>query len=623
MTILFGDTRYRTLGEALNACNSEVLLELARLFRKKVPTKKADRVSVILDELAGEGLRSFWSRLDPTMQLAVQEATHHHDGRFSEDRFKAKYGQLPLRYSSGYGSVNTRVPYTLFDVLLVSDRLPCDIQERLKLFVPPPPAPKIATVERLPDSVSLPLPGWRRKQGVTATRPLTIAETERSALHDMKAVLRLIDAGRVSVSEATKRVTSAGAKALAAVLREGDFATDASGEKAADTIRPFALSLIAQAAGLAKASGGKLALSRAGKAALAQPAHEVIKSAWEDWQSNKLLDEFNRIDEIKGQNRKGRGALSPASIRRGALRDTLSKCPVGEWIAIDEFFRFIVAAGHNFIVSRGGWGLYIGHPEYGHLSESNFTTWKLIQGRYAMCLLWEYVATLGLVDIAHIPAEDARDDFRSYWGTDDLSALSRYDGLLYFRITALGAWCLGMANDYETAPIAEKAALRILPNHEIVVIDLENFEAGDALFLDRIAVKVHERAWRLDQSRILEAIEAGFQPHEIGEFLAARSDDEIPGGIVHLIDGIVERASHIQYHGAAEIFRAHDEPTALLILHDSAMKSLCFGAHGDRIVVPAENIAPFRRALRKLGYALPPGGDKNRGRNSLKMEDDE
>lgn len=608
MGILYSDSQFQTMKDALDACTSDVLLEFARLFIKKVPAKKAERVSAILGELAGDRLRSYWSRLDPTMQSAIQEAAHAYDGRFRQDRFLAKYGKLPKRYSSGYGWGNTKVPYTLLDVLLINDILPRDIQERLKRFVPPPAAPKIATVSELPDRIPLALPIWEKDRGVVADRALAVAETERAALHDVMAVLRLIDAGRVSVSEATKRVTSASAKALTDVLRDGDFTSGALWEKATDTIRPFAWPLIAQAAGLAKASGGKLALSRAGNAALADPAHAVIKLAWERWQSNKLLDEFNRIDEIKGQNRKGRGALSPADIRRGILSEALGQCPVGEWIAIDEFFRFTIAAGHNFIVSRNGWGLYIGHPEYGHLAEGNLTTWKLIQGRYAMCVLWEYAATLGLVDIAHVPAEDARDDYRGYWGTDELSALSRYDGLLYFRINALGAWCLGRTDDYEAAPIATRPALRILPNHEIVVTDHANFEAGDAHFLDRIAVKVHERAWRLDQGRILEAIEAGFQPHEIGEFLAARSDDEMPGGIVHLIDGIVERAGHIRHHGAAEIFQAHDHPTALLILHDSATKPLCFGADGNRIVVSAENIAAFRRALRKLGFAAPPVG---------------
>jgi hypothetical protein len=36
----------------------------------------------------------------------------------------------------------------------------------------------------------------------------------------------------------------------------------------------------------------------------------------------------------------------------------------------------------------------------------------------------------------------ARPDFYDAWGTDDLALLSRYDGLRYIRLNALGAYCL-------------------------------------------------------------------------------------------------------------------------------------------------------------------------------------
>lgn len=57
--------------------------------------------------------------------------------------------------------------------------------------------------------------------------------------------------------------------------------------------------------------------------------------------------------------------------------------------------------------------------------------------------------------------------------------------------------------------------------------------------------------------------------------------------------------------GAAEVFQTADHATALLILHDNAAKSLCYAAGKNRLIVPAENISAFRRALRKLGYVAP------------------
>ena len=37
------------------------------------------------------------------------------------------------------------------------------------------------------------------------------------------------------------------------------------------------------------------------------------------------------------------------------------------------------------------------------------------------------------------------------WGVDDLSFCGRYDGLLYVRLNALGAYCLRITGAYEAA----------------------------------------------------------------------------------------------------------------------------------------------------------------------------
>ena len=66
-----------------------------------------------------------------------------------------------------------------------------------------------------------------------------------------------------------------------------------------------------------------------------------------------------------------------------------------------------------------------------------------------MAVLFEYAATMGLVDVAYISPIGARDDYSDTWGADDLCYLSRYDGLRYIRVNPVGAWCLGQTEVYE------------------------------------------------------------------------------------------------------------------------------------------------------------------------------
>jgi DNA-binding transcriptional MerR regulator len=598
------NTRYATLAEALASRNAEVLKALARLFGTKKPVRKADCIAIIEEALAGEGLRRLWDDLDDLSRSAIAEVTHGIGERLDLESFTAKYGSAPRRHHEDYYDKKKNVPWTPLDVIFTADVMPRDLKERFRIFVQPPPEPAVETVDTLPPAVQLPLPSWMARKGTPPDeRPLAVCETEAAALQDLAAVLRLIDAGKVGASAATRRPTLAGARAVAAVLRDGDFI---DGNKADDFIRAFAWPLLVQAAGLARLAGSRLELTKAGRKAFSIPGHETIRRIWQRWISKGLIDEFNRIEAIKGQKRKGRGGLTAVADRRAIVEEVLSACPAGKWIGIDEFFRFFQATGEDFEVVRDPWKLYIAEAHYGSLGYDGCHKWSMIQGRYVMALLWEYAATLGLADIAHIPAEGARDDYRDNWGTDDLDSLSRYDGLKFFRITDLGAYCLDIAEEYVQTPKPVRPAIKILPNHDIVIEDAPRFSSADALFLERIAVNNGDHLWTMDKRRIQDALENGIQSEEIHGFLDTLSQTPVPDNVRQFIDDTVQRAFLVSREETAELFRTADEATALLIAHDNAAKNLCYLAGPMRLAVPSRHVAAFRRALRQLGFAVPP-----------------
>jgi hypothetical protein len=60
-------------------------------------------------------------------------------------------------------------------------------------------------------------------------------------------------------------------------------------------------------------------MSPAGRKATTKPAHEVIRLIWDKWLRTSLVDEFNRINVIKGQQGKGRGGLTAVAPRRQSV----------------------------------------------------------------------------------------------------------------------------------------------------------------------------------------------------------------------------------------------------------------------------------------------------------------
>jgi hypothetical protein len=439
--------------------------------------------------------------------------------------------------------------------------------------------------------------------------PLTVRETERTAPRELLSVLRLVDAGKVAVSEKTRRPSSATIDAITQVLEGGDYypylpAHNKWNDENAGPIRAFAWPLLLQAGGLAHLSGSKLQLSKSGRKALAEPAAETIRWIWVKWLDTTILDELSRIDCVKGQTGKGKHGLTAISSRRRMVADSLAECPVGGWILTDEFSRFMCASGNDLSVTRDPWALYIGELQYGSLGYDNNVC--ILEERYLYCLLLEYAATLGLIDVALIPPARARGDYHGMWGTDDMVYFSRYDGLMFFRITPLGAYCLGAESGYQPAPVEVKPVLRVLPNLEIAAIGAE-LEQSDGLALDAYATQVSDLVWRIDAVKLLTAIEAGRSVVEIQEFLSARSGAPIPDTVARLLADVADRSAKVHDRGLARLIECADPALAALIANDSRTRKHCLRAGERHLVVPASSEAAFKRTLREVGYLLAMG----------------
>ncbi len=209
------------------------------------------------------------------------------------------------------------------------------------------------------------------------------------------------------------------------------------------------------------------------------------------------------------------------------------------------------------------------------------------------------------MDVAYISPAGARNDFRDRWGTDDLSCLSRYDGLMYVRINPLGAWCLGLAKTYEPDVVPTEPLLKVLPNRDVVAAD-RAIPPADVLFLERFAERKSENVWNLGPVKILEAVEKGLTVAELKEFLAARNQGPLPQTVAVFLDDLTSKASQLDDLGTARLIACADAHVAQLLVHDRRLRNLCQIAGARQIVFRAADEATVRRVLKELGYVLPP-----------------
>ncbi|MCI0461619.1 MAG: helicase-associated domain-containing protein, partial [Gemmataceae bacterium] len=558
-----------------------------------------------------ERVRALYDQLDETGKAAVQEASRDPEGLLELDRFAPKYGRSPNfgKLQGGYRDPARPTILRLFFPQPYAHVLPSDLKDLLATMVPDPPPVTVTAQEELPPTVPLSRYSWKSGKGVEEQEevPLRVRETARDALHDLKGMLRLVDAGQVRVSDKTRRPTPAAVKAVAALLHGGDFytpedETEYEYDSSSDlTMKAFAWPLILQAAGLAQRTGTKLQLSPAGRKATGKPAHEVLRTAWEKWLGTTLLDEFNRVEAIKGQ----KGSLSAVVERRQDVANVLEECPPRKWLTVEEFFRLLKVLAGDFHVARDAWRLYFCEQRYGSLGYDGKHNWELMEGRYALAFLFEYAATMGLIDVAYILPAGARPDFRDCWGTDELSCVSRYDGLRFFRINALGAWCLGLADSYEAEAVTAEPLLKVLPNLDVVASD-RPLAPADVLFLDRFTERTSAAVWHLSAPRILAAVEEGLSVAELEQFLSAKSTEPVPQTVAVFLADLQQRTGQLRDQGTARLIECADASVMQLLAHDRRLRGLLHPAGDRQLVFRMADEAAVRRALRELGYVLPP-----------------
>ncbi|HJY56621.1 MAG TPA: hypothetical protein VJ418_09580 [Streptosporangiaceae bacterium] len=264
--------------------------------------------------------------------------------------------------------------------------------------------------------------------------PVLARWTAPDALSNLVSVLELAADGQVRYSAGTRRPTAATVKLVEDVLVAGDFYD--SGEP----IAAFAWPLLIQVGGLGRLASTRLELSPRGRAALARPSYEVLGALWARWLGSVSTDELARIEAIKGQRKPG--TLTSAITRRAAVAAALTALQPGVWTGAGKLLASLRAQQPPLVAARSLralWRLYVVDSYFGSLGHAGSRTWDLVEGRYALCVLFEYAATLGLIDVAYTDPRGARDDYRALWGADQLSCLSRYDGLSAVRVNELGA----------------------------------------------------------------------------------------------------------------------------------------------------------------------------------------
>ncbi len=553
---------------------------------KPKQNRKADLTSALAHGFADTShLQAYWRQLPERQRQLIQECLFTYNGRVDRKRFRMKYGDFPEkpRGSRSFFGYDSALPdsIALFFYPAESNygpkQIPAALVALMTSFVEPPAADTLVTAV-LPE----PLPAG-----------CSMIQREATVLNELSALLILLQNQQLKVGEKTGQPSGATLKKVAKEVHEYYPATTCPEAAGMEFIVAYGWVQLIANSPFCKQSKTTLAPARKTD----QKPVATIKVLWEHWLKNRKQDEFRRIDNIKGQNGKGKRYFTNPVERREAIIAALRECPVNTWVSFDQLSRHMFITGSQLLVTTEPEYLYLYDANYGMLHSS----WFLLESRYLRCFLLEYAATLGLIDVVIAPPEMVGMDEDRTWGTDDMDCLSRYDGLQYIRLTPLGAYILGLADDYQPSEkVSTETPLNIHRQGRIV------FEAPptpwEQQFLSLYAEQDKGHVWMLSSRKIMETLQVGGNVAELQQFLLAReSQPFLPEDCESFLTNSVKNADGVKFQTEALVYSCKSVEMADLIINDKALAKFCQRLGKLQIVLPKSKEKSFREGLNTLG----------------------
>ena len=545
-------------------------------------TLKGKRVAFICQKLLDKtSLRTIWSDLDTVAQQAISNA-YHNDGEFNASAFVAQYEQLPPRPENETRWYSYKEPI-LFDLLVVDGQIPDDLMPLLADLVLPLERFQLEGME-LPTKVEDDYAGW----------DVTSAETELIGRADLLTYLQLVEQKQVKFGAKNNRLTAASVRKVLSTLMDGDFFEARGSVTGRNTIRPFGLDVFAQESGLMTRTGK---LTKAGRAYLHNQDPDLMLTAFEKWSDTGKFDELTRLKRLSGLKSRGT-RLTPAAPRREKIIEALSWCPVDKWISIQDFYRALIVWDFDFEVETGDYtNLHVGSRQYGELYGSSY--WAVAHGLYINAVIWEYLGTLGAVDVAFVD-----DEYVSFVDADRYSdePISLFDGLVCFRINKWGAFLLGQADEYTPAQPKQKALFVIGANKRLHLA--ANLLPNERLQLEAMATQIDETTYQLSELTILTAVESGQQLDHLITFLQANHNGELTPFISNWLAQLKKNEGAFKEVETAVLIQLKPATLMVLVKKDKILAKICQKIDSKTVLVKSSQRTRFRKRLKELGYLL-------------------
>lgn len=275
------------------------------------------------------------------------------------------------------------------------------------------------------------------------------------------------------------------------------------------TIRLFGLFQLMKASSLIQLDNNQIRLGEKADTFLKLTPVEKCKLLLEGYKNSQSIEELGRIPEHKLE-----WDYNHPLHCRELILNHLSQCPLNEWISIQELMISIKKEDRKFLHAFGN--IYLHNRDDNYYTSLN--DWTNINERFIQVVLLEYLAMMGIVDVALAV---------------NYSDYERYYAVVYSRLTPFGGHILGVNDEYTYKKSISKSGFIIQPNFEIIVSE-GSMKIIHTLFFDGFAEEISSHPvpiYKISFKSIVKALDQGMKVEDIIEYLERYKENPLPQNV--------------------------------------------------------------------------------------------
>lgn len=298
---------------------------------------------------------------------------------------------------------------------------------------------------------------------------------------------------------------------------------------------------------------------------------------------------------------KGLNNFSPIEFKAKATANiwlTFAHLPENEWVSIANLHTYCETHFIDFAPIEE-WKLankasfedpateekcYITHDNY-----SDFVYLPFLAGSAFI------FASFGLLELSYKKTRD--NGFATTW-------FSEYDGLAAVKLTALGAYVLGLRKDYQR-PISISEDNLVLEKDSLIIRAEGNIELAQVQ-LNNFAQKVSGNRYQFSPALFLKDCKKKTDVVNKISLFKQSIGKELPPNWEAYLNKLVTNSKLIQKETKMTVFKLPPEDKELqrLIVQDDVLKKIVIKAEHFHILVDSKNEAAFRVRLKEVGILL-------------------